>query len=185
MSSIWHRTLVYFGLAEDESLYDDDFSTVHDDPEPTSRSRSAVRRLDRKRSTPAPDYDDAFHEEETAAGRPRRGTASGEIGVLRSAPEKKAANAVRVHVIAPRSYNDAQQIADRFKNGVPVIVNLQTSEPDLAKRMIDFSSGMTYALDGAIQRIAEKVFLLTPANVEVSAEDRQRLVDQGFFNPNG
>jgi len=185
MSSIWHRTLVYFGLAEDESLYDDDFSTVHDDPEPPSRSRSAVRRLDRKRSTPTPDYDDAFHEEETAAGRPRRGTASGEIGVLRSAPDKKSSNAVRVHVIAPRSYNDAQQIADRFKNGVPVIVNLQTSEPDLAKRMIDFSSGMTYALDGAIQRIAEKVFLLTPANVEVSAEERQRLVDQGFFNPNG
>jgi cell division inhibitor SepF len=182
MSSIWHRTLVYFGLAEDESLYDDDFSTVHDDPEPAPR-KSSVRRLDRRRSTPTADYDEAFHEEETAAGRPRRGTASGEIGVLRSAPDKKVQGAVRVHVIAPRSYNDAQQIADRFKNGVPVIVNLQTAEPDLAKRMIDFGSGMTYALDGAIQRIAEKVFLLTPANVEVSAEDRQRLVDQGFFNP--
>ena len=184
MSSIWHRTLVYFGLAEDESLYDDEFSTVHDDPEPAPK-RSSVRRLDRKRSkqAAASEWDDAFHEEETAAGRPRRGTASGEIGVLRSAPERKSSSAVRVHVIAPRSYNDAQQIADRFKNGVPVIVNLQTADPDLAKRMIDFSSGMTYALDGAIQRIAEKVFLLTPANVEVSAEDRQRLVDQGFFNP--
>ncbi len=184
MSSIWHRTLVYFGLAEDESLYDDDFSTVHDEPEPPSR-KSTVRRLDRRRSKePTPDFDDAFHEEETAAGRPRRGSGSGEIGVLRSAPDRKSSSAVRVHVIAPRSYNDAQQIADRFKNGVPVIVNLQTSDPDLSKRMIDFSSGMTYALDGAIQRIAEKVFLLTPANVEVSAEDRQRLVDQGFFNPN-
>ena len=184
MSSIWHRTLVYFGLAEDESLYDEDYSTVHDEPEQPSR-RSAVRRLDRRRSKePSGEWDDAFHEEETAAGRPRRGGSSGEIGVLRSAPERKSSNAVRVHVIAPRSYNDAQQIADRFKNGVPVIVNLQTSDPDLSKRMIDFSSGMTYALDGAIQRIAEKVFLLTPANVEVSAEDRQRLVDQGFFNPN-
>ena len=183
MSSIWHRTLVYFGLAEDESLYDDEFSTVHDEPEPPSR-KSTVRRLDRRRSKePTPDFDDAFHEEETAAGRPRRGSGSGEIGVLRSAPDRKSSSAVRVHVIAPRSYNDAQQIADRFKNGVPVIVNLQTSDPDLSKRMIDFSSGMTYALDGAIQRIAEKVFLLTPANVEVSAEDRQRLVDQGFFNP--
>jgi cell division inhibitor SepF len=183
MSSIWHRTLVYFGLADDESLYDEDYATVHDEPEPASR-KSTVRRLDRRRSKePSAEWDDAFHEEETAAGRPRR--ASSEIGVLRSAPEKKSSNAVRVHVIAPRSYNDAQQIADRFKNGVPVIVNLQTSDPDLSKRMIDFSSGMTYALDGAIQRIAEKVFLLTPANVEVSAEDRQRLVDQGFFNPNG
>jgi cell division inhibitor SepF len=182
MSSIWHRTLVYFGLAEDESLYDDDFSTVHDDPEPPSRSRSAVRRLDRKRSTPTPDYDDAFHEEETAAGRPRRGTASGEIGVLRSAPDKKSSNAVRVHVIAPRSYNDAQQIADKFKDGQPVIMNLEGTEREVSRRLIDFASGLTYALDGGMSRIADKVFLLTPRNVEVSAEERARLLEKGFYN---
>jgi cell division inhibitor SepF len=64
-----------------------------------------------------------------------------------------------------------------------VIINLQTVEPDLAKRLIDFGSGLTYALDGGMQRIADKVFLLTPRNVEVSAEDRQRLVEQGFFSP--
>ena len=182
--SIWHRSLVYFGLAEDESLYDD-MSTVHEEPERPSKS-SSVRRIDRRRHREtASDFDEAFSEEETAAGRPRRGGASSseETNVLRSSSTGSPANAVRVHVIAPRSYNDAQQIADRFKNGVPVIVNLQTAEPDLARRLIDFSSGMSYALDGAIQRIAEKVFLLTPANVEVSAEDRQRLVDQGFFNP--
>jgi len=189
--SIWHRSLVYFGLAEDETLYDD-MSTYDGEPEKPSRS-SAVRRLDRRRkSAPANEYDELFAEEETAPGRSRRsfggggGGSSAETSVLRAAPERSSSStaaAVRVHVIAPRSYNDAQQIADRFKNGVPVIVNLQTSEPDLAKRLIDFGSGMTYALDGAIQRIAEKVFLLTPANVEVSAEDRQRLVDQGFFNP--
>jgi cell division inhibitor SepF len=64
-----------------------------------------------------------------------------------------------------------------------VIINLQTVEPDLAKRLIDFGSGLTYALDGGMQRIADKVFLLTPKNVEVSAEDRQKLVEQGFFSP--
>ena len=91
--------------------------------------------------------------------------------------------AVKVHLIAPRSFNDAQQIADRFKASIPVIINLQSAEPELSKRLIDFGSGLTYALDGGMQRIAEKVFLLTPRNVEVSAEDRARLVEQGFFNP--
>ena len=69
---------------------------------------------------------------------------------------------MKVHLIAPRSFNDAQQIADRFKNAIPVIINLQTAEPELSKRLIDFGSGLTYALDGGMQRIAEKVFLLTP-----------------------
>jgi cell division inhibitor SepF len=180
--SIWHRALVYFGLAEDESLYDD-VSTVHEPAEERPSRMSSVRRLDRRRSKePADEYDDLFADQETSPGRGRRGGggSSAETSVLRPAA---VSSAVRVHVIAPRSYNDAQQIADRFKNGVPVIVNLQTAEPDLSRRLIDFASGMTYALDGAIQRIAEKVFLLTPKNVEVSAEDRQRLVDQGFFNP--
>jgi hypothetical protein len=76
---------------------------------------------------------------------------------------------------APRpaaSFNDAQQIADRFKDGVPVIINLQSADQDLSKRLIDFASGLTYALDGGMQRVADKVFLLTPRNVEVSAEER-------------
>jgi len=188
--SIWHRTLVYFGLAEDDTMYDD-MTGGHEEPAPKQSRGSSVRRLDRRRSASTAtldEADDLFSEEETSPGRRRRspaGGGAGEIGVLRSAGGGTTASSVRVHVIAPRSYNDAQQIADRFKNGVPVIMNLQTTEPDLSKRLIDFASGMTYALEGAIQRIAEKVFLLTPANVEVSAEDRQRLVDQGFFNPNG
>jgi cell division inhibitor SepF len=185
---IWHRTLVYFGLAEDETLYDD-LSTVHEEPARPSRS-AGVRRLDRFRGggdEGVDEADDLFAEEETAPGRRRRRPSSdtGATSVLRApaAPSRPAASAVKVHVIAPRAFNDAQQIADRFKNGVPVIVNLQTAEPELSKRLIDFGSGLTYALDGAMQRIAEKVFLLTPRDVEVSAEDRQRLVEQGFFNP--
>ena len=77
---------------------------------------------------------------------------------------------------------DAQQIADRFKDGVPVIINLQSADQDLSKRLIDFASGLTYALDGGMQRIAEKMFLLTPRNVEVSAEEKAKLIDKGFFN---
>src|SRR5205814_5150452 len=85
----------------------------------------------------------------------------------------------RVHLIVPRSFNDAQQIADRFKDSVPVILNLQSSDQDLSKRLIDFASGLTYALDGGMQRVADKVFLLTPRNVEVSAEERARMLERG------
>jgi cell division inhibitor SepF len=89
---------------------------------------------------------------------------------------------VRVHLVVPRSFNDAQQVADRFKDSIPVILNLQGVDTDLSKRLIDFASGLTYALDGGMQRIADKVFMLTPRNVEISAEERARLIEKGFFN---
>jgi cell division inhibitor SepF len=197
---LWHRTLVYFGLAEDESLYDDDDddgSVANQDLERSYRDRPNVRRLDRQRR-PRESFDEIYgqpaDEPAGSSRRSRRGSSSGRgdtssasTAVLRptssTADTEPVTTAVRVHVIAPRSFNDAQQIADRFKAAVPVIINLQTVEPDLAKRLIDFGSGLTYALDGGMQRIADKVFLLTPKNVEVSAEDRQRLVEQGFFSP--
>ncbi|HZC75525.1 MAG TPA: cell division protein SepF, partial [Gaiellaceae bacterium] len=91
-------------------------------------------------------------------------------------------NSVRVHLVLPRSFNDAQQIADKFKQSIPVILNLQGTDTELSKRLIDFASGLTYALDGGMQRIADKVFLLTPSDVELSAEDRARMLERGFFN---
>jgi cell division inhibitor SepF len=87
-----------------------------------------------------------------------------------------------VHFVAPKSFNDVQDVADKFKDSIPVILNLQETDTDLAKRLIDFSSGLTYALNGGMQRIADKVFLVTPHNVEVSAEERARLVEKGFYN---
>jgi len=75
------------------------------------------------------------------------------------------------------------EIADRFKAQIPVILNLQGADTELSKRLIDFSSGLTYALDGSMQRVADKVFLLTPRNVELSAEERARALERGgFFN---
>ena len=90
-------------------------------------------------------------------------------------------NSVRVHLVLPRSFNDAQQIADKFKHAIPVILNLQNADTELSKRLIDFASGLTYALDGGMQRVADKVFLLTPRNVEVSAEQRAQLLERGGF----
>jgi cell division inhibitor SepF len=87
-----------------------------------------------------------------------------------------------VHLVIPKSFNDAQQVADKFRDGIPVILNLQGIETPLVMRLIDFASGLTYALDGGMQRIADKVFMLTPRNVELSAEERARLIEKGFFN---
>jgi cell division inhibitor SepF len=86
----------------------------------------------------------------------------------------------KVHVVAPARFADAQEIGDRFKNGQPVIVNLQANDRELARRMIDFCSGVTYALSGSMDKVADQVFLLTPSNVEVSAEEKRRLQERGY-----
>jgi cell division inhibitor SepF len=93
-----------------------------------------------------------------------------------------SAAAGKVHLIEPSGFNDAEEIGEKFRADIPVIVNLQAMEPETAKRLIDFAAGLTFGLDGRIQRVADKVFLLTPRNVEVSAEERRRLQERGFFN---
>ncbi|MGH9056499.1 MAG: cell division protein SepF [Acidimicrobiales bacterium] len=87
----------------------------------------------------------------------------------------------KVHVVAPAKFADAQEIGDRFKNGQPVIVNLQSNDRELSRRMIDFCSGVTYALAGSMDKVADQVFLLTPSNVEVSPEEKRRLQERGLY----
>jgi cell division inhibitor SepF len=169
----WHRALVYFGLAEEyHDDYDDEPGGAgpESDVEDRYRERPNVRRLRRRRD----EFDDIFADDE----QPRARSAT----ALRSVRAGNGNGDVRVHLVVPKSFNDAQQIADRFKDSVPVILNLQSSETELSKRLIDFASGLTYALDGGMQRIADKVFMLTPRNVEISAEERARLIEKGFFN---
>ena len=177
----WHRALVYFGLAEDHDYgpeYEDEF-----EPETSSeevfearrergdRDQGSVRRLPTSRRARRDEIDDIFADDEPIAASRTRTLRPVDNG-----------NDIQVHLVIPRNFNDAQQVADQFKRSVPVILNLQTADHDLSKRMIDFCSGLTYALDGGMQRIAEKMFLLTPRNVEVSAEEKARLIDKGFFN---
>ena len=171
----WHRALVYFGLAEEE---DPHYEPVPE-PEPEAeiedryRERPNVRRLQRKRRD---EFDDIFADEPRGSARDTR--------PLRPVAGNGRASGgeLQVHLVVPKNFNDAQQVADQFKHSIPVILNLQGADTDLSKRLIDFSSGLTYALDGGMQRIADKVFLLTPRNVEVSAEERARLIEKGFFN---
>src|SRR5688500_7510968 len=177
----WHRTLVYFGLAEEDDPYRDEPLDVEPEQEIESRYRERpnVRRLERNRRR-RDEIDDIFADDGGGAGPAGR-----ETRVLRPVAEGgngRAGADVQVHLVVPKNFNDAQQIADRFKDAVPVILNLQTTDTDLSKRLIDFASGLTYALDGGMQRIADKVFLLTPRNVEVSAEERARLIEKGCFN---
>ena len=181
MGDLWSRTLVYFGIAEeDEDFYEDDESAVAEESlEQSYRERPNVRRLTPRRRTQ--EFDDWTESSET-----ERAVRSSGRGQRPAAPKLEAVqdpNAVRVHLVLPRSFNDAQQIADRFKQGIPVVLNLQSADAELSKRLIDFASGLTYALNGGMQRVADKVFLLTPRNVEVSAEQRAQLLERGgFFN---
>jgi cell division inhibitor SepF len=168
----WHRALVYFGLAEehDHDLeYEEDFP--EEDEIEARRESGQVRRLPSSRRARRDEIDDIFADDEPISASRTR--------VLRPVGEDSD---VKVHLVIPRNFNDAQQVADQFKRSVPVILNLQTTDHELSKRMIDFCSGLTYALEGGMQRIAEKIFLLTPRNVEVSAEEKARLLDKGFFN---
>jgi cell division inhibitor SepF len=89
-------------------------------------------------------------------------------------------DAAKVQVVAPTRFGDAKEIADCLKANRPVIVNLQMAERDLQRRMIDFCSGVTYALSGEMEKVADQVFLLAPTNVKVSDEERQRLQERGF-----
>jgi len=169
----WHKALVYFGLAEDNDYgpeYEEEF--IPDSDEDPDRDAGQVRRLPTSRRARRDEIDDIFADDEPITASRTR--------TLR--PVGNGDSDVQVHLVIPRNFNDAQQVADQFKRKVPVILNLQTTDHELSKRMIDFSSGLTYALDGGMQRIAEKIFLLTPRNVEVSAEEKARLLDKGFFN---
>jgi cell division inhibitor SepF len=153
MAGIWRKTLIYLGLVEDDEL--DDYG-----------------------------YDDLMEPEEPVGRRSRRQGADG-LGARGDAvvrPLQTSAQA-RFHLVHPRSFNDAQEVGDKFREGFSVIMNLSTADTDLSRRLIDFASGLAYGLGGAMQPVADRVFLVTPSGVQVSAEERRRLLEErGFFN---
>jgi cell division inhibitor SepF len=184
-ADLWNRTLVYFGIAEEDEYWDEDGYATNEELERTYSERPNVRRLPRRQRESYEEWSDTS---DTAA---RPTVVPGEYVAPQPSPvpqrprrlEAAPSPSAKVHLVVPRSFNDAQQIADKFKEGIPVILNLQTSDQELSKRLIDFASGLTYALNGGMQRVADKVFLLTPRNMEVSAEERARLLERGgFFN---
>ncbi len=190
--SFMKKTMVYLGLLDDEyDEYDDledraprGFSAAtrveprtqdHEPSEEFSGGMSRVRTIPRESAVPSAQVKAA---PSTVAPRP---TAVRAVPVDTSISPTAAVQAsARVHVVAPSRFGDAKEIADRLKDNRPVIVNLQMADRDLQRRMIDFCSGVTYALSGEMEKVADQVFLLAPTNVKVSDEERQRLVERGF-----
>jgi cell division inhibitor SepF len=193
MSSPFRKALLYLGLGPDEE-YDDygyEESPVVD-PRPAPRPQSGTPaprdpapaeppvHVIRPEPEPSPMTPD---EPAVSALRPVPTTPAGggpgehvELGAVRPIPVSSA----KPHVVIPADFNDAQQLGDRFKNSQPVIINLQGADLDLARRVIDFASGLCYGLGGQMERVASQVYLLTPNDVEVSDEDRRRITERGL-----
>jgi cell division inhibitor SepF len=143
---------VYLGLLEDTERYEDDYYDEYDD-----RGRAE------EPAHPAP-----------VAQLAERRRPNGPTGVV--------ADLSRIVTLHPRTYNEARTIGENFREGVPVIMNLSEMDDADAKRLVDFAAGLIFAVRGSIERITNKVFLLSPPNISVAAEDKQRIAEGGFFN---
>ncbi len=197
MASMWRKTMLYLGLGPDDD-YEDDVemgepaaaAPAARDAAPAARPAPARPRPSASRPAPARSSTvgvpaSPVPVEETSAVRTLPGPGSGEAvtpkprTVVRPVPATASAKA---HVVVPSSFNQAQDVADRFKANQPVILNLQGTDRELARRLIDFSSGLCYGLGGHMEKVAHQVYLLTPTNVEVSPEERRRLQERGLHD---
>jgi len=174
-SGVFKKTMVYLGLVDDEYDEGDGY-----EPWAPQTTRQATRVATEEPEEQAPVPPSATIRTLT---RDELGTSPGVITarppVVRPVPSESAQGA-RVHVVAPTEFTDGKTIADRLVSSQPVIVNLQLADRDLMRRIIDFCSGVAYAIGGKMERVADKVFLVTPQNVRVSAEERQRLQENGL-----
>ncbi len=178
--------MVYLGLVDDEEYeeYEPYEEMTAPLPAPTPAPKPTARRSGMAEPS-------AFEPESSGGVRtlpreprePREPESAG-ITIQRPAVVRPIATPQhpKVHVVAPNGFNDAQEIGDKLKASQPVIVNLQGVNRDLSRRLIDFSSGLTYGLGGQMERVAEQVFLLTPSNVEVPAEEKRRLQERGLYH---
>ncbi|MGQ0743887.1 MAG: cell division protein SepF [Acidimicrobiales bacterium] len=174
MASVWRKTLIYLGLVDDDEY--DDFDGF-DEPAPINGGNRRSARSEQPDVPP---------------------TIEPALGVVRTLPTSDSSVTIserpsavirpitpvarpKVHVVAPGGFNDAQEIGTRLKGRQPVIVNLQGVDRDLSRRIIDFSSGLAFGLDGQMEKVADQVFLLTPTNMEVSAEEKRRLQERGLY----
>jgi cell division inhibitor SepF len=170
MSGAMRKMGVYLGLLEDTGRYDEEYyapavggAQVHDVPQ--SRGATVA----------------------TAAGAPSGAPAGATVASLAERRRPVAAAPAvtelsRITTLHPTTYNEARTLGENFREGTPVIMNLSEMDDSDAKRLVDFAAGLVFAVHGSIERITNKVFLLSPPNVEVAAEDKQRIAENGFFN---
>lgn len=169
MSGAMRKIGEYLGLLEDARYdeYDDEVDPPADERDEARDERPVRRRTPEARPAPVADISE----------RRRLQTAATPV-----APVSSVAELSRITTLHPRTYNEARTVGENFRDGVPVIMNLSEMDDSDAKRLVDFAAGLVFATRGTIERVTSKVFLLSPPNVTVAAEDKQRIVAGGFFN---
>ncbi|MCG0290489.1 cell division protein SepF [Streptomyces sp. PSAA01] len=204
MAGAMRKMAVYLGLVEDDGYDgrgfdpDDDF-----EPEPEPERERDRRRHQVVETEPRPERGESVRvvhppaQREPASlavetGRPARIAPVASITPERQNLEKNAPvimpkvvserEPYRITTLHPRTYNEARTIGEHFREGTPVIMNLTEMDDTDAKRLVDFAAGLVFGLHGSIERVTQKVFLLSPANVDVTAEDKARIAEGGFFN---
>jgi cell division inhibitor SepF len=160
MASAMRKMAVYLGLVEDDHRYQDKYDSYGEYEEYEESGLSE-----------APD--------EAAVGGGRDDYGGYQVPEWR--PEQPT-DLARITTLHPRTYNEARTIGEHFREGTPVIMNLTEMVDSDAKRLVDFAAGLIFGLRGSLERVTNKVFLLSPANVEVTAEDKARIAERGFFN---
>jgi len=162
MASAMRKMAVYLGLVEDDHRFEDQYQDDYDDYDEYGAEL----------------VQDEYGQEPVLPDGPG-GSA---VGDRRIATQVQTTDLARITTLHPRTYNEARTIGEHFREGTPVIMNLTEMVDSDAKRLVDFSAGLIFGLRGSIERVTNKVFLLSPANVEVAAEDKARIAERGFFN---
>lgn len=162
MAGTMHKMAVYLGLVEDDRRYDDGYDSYEEYTEYEEQPEELP-------SEPAGQANLLAGDMGTAAAGPAGTTV-------------QATDLTRITTLHPRTYNEARTIGEHFREGTPVIMNLTEMVDSDAKRLVDFAAGLIFGLRGSIERVTNKVFLLSPANIEVTAEDKARMAERGFFN---
>lgn len=172
MAGAMRKMAVYLGLVEDE--VDDDYTDEYDDARRDSRARREDDRYTSRsvRTVSEPRAVRTFRSDATPERRPTAAPLA----------DRRPVDLSRIETVHPRSYNDARRIGEDYRDGVPVIMNLSELDDSDAKRIIDFAAGLVFGTRGSIERVTNKVFLLSPANVDVGAAARAQLAEDGFFN---
>ncbi|WP_338676160.1 cell division protein SepF [Streptomyces sp. SCSIO 30461] len=204
MAGAMRKMAVYLGLVEDDGYDgrgfdpDDDFEPeMEPEPERDRRRHQPPHQMERDEPVravqpPAPREPVAHSAPPAESGRPARIAPVASITPERPNLEKNAPvimpkvvserEPYRITTLHPRTYNEARTIGEHFREGTPVIMNLTEMDDTDAKRLVDFAAGLVFGLHGSIERVTQKVFLLSPANVDVTAEDKARIAEGGFFN---
>jgi cell division inhibitor SepF len=165
MAGAIHKMAVYLGLVEDEVAYEDGYDSFEEDYVGYEDEEGAGADSSRQ---PVPQARNGYDTDSAEPGRP--------------APVRQTADLTRITTLHPRTYNEARTIGEHFREGTPVIMNLSEMVDSDAKRLVDFAAGLIFGLRGSIDRVTNRVFLLSPASIEVTAEDKARIAERGFFN---